>query len=216
MRVIGTEHPHLRATQIDVDAAADAEQLAQQLLSGSEEDETAWRDGQWYVARLSPTPLLPEERRTVDADTAEPGCACRSARPGDLQSTGTRRVRPRPAGAGADRGRGQRIQHQLRRRAGRVRPLPRVRRATAAAGHRLRRRGHRRRAGCHRAQGRRPRRRAVGRRLLGHVHHLRCQPGRHVAGRAWRRAGRRADHRDRHRVVRLATTWPASRPATRC
>ena len=45
MRVIGTEHPHLRATQIDVDEATDAEQLARQLLGGSEEDETAWRNG---------------------------------------------------------------------------------------------------------------------------------------------------------------------------
>ena len=45
IRVIGTEHPHLRATQIDVDEATDAEQLARQLLSGSEEDETAWRNG---------------------------------------------------------------------------------------------------------------------------------------------------------------------------
>jgi polyketide synthase 5 len=52
MRVIGTEHPHLRATQIDVDADTDVEQLAQQLLSDSEEDETAWRNGQWYTARL--------------------------------------------------------------------------------------------------------------------------------------------------------------------
>ena len=34
IRVIGTEHPHLRATQIDVDEATDAEQLARQLLSG--------------------------------------------------------------------------------------------------------------------------------------------------------------------------------------
>ena len=45
IRVIGTEHPHLRATQIDVDEATDAEQLARQLLGGSEEDETAWRNG---------------------------------------------------------------------------------------------------------------------------------------------------------------------------
>ena len=52
MRVIGTEHPHLRATQIDVDDETDAEQLAQQLLGGSDEDETAWRDGEWYTARL--------------------------------------------------------------------------------------------------------------------------------------------------------------------
>ena len=45
MRVIGTEHPHLRPTQIDIDEGTDAEQLARQLLSGSEEDETAWRNG---------------------------------------------------------------------------------------------------------------------------------------------------------------------------
>ena len=75
MRVIGTEHPHLRATQIDVDEATDAEQLAQQLLSGSEEDETAWRNGQWYVARLSPTPLRPEERRTATANHEHDGDA---------------------------------------------------------------------------------------------------------------------------------------------
>ena len=65
IRVIGTEHPHLRATQIDVDEATDAEQLARQLLGGSEEDETAWRNGQWYAARLCPTPLRPEERQTT-------------------------------------------------------------------------------------------------------------------------------------------------------
>ena len=34
MRVIGTEHPHLRATQIDVDEDTDAEQVALQLLGG--------------------------------------------------------------------------------------------------------------------------------------------------------------------------------------
>ena len=34
MRVIGTEHPHLRATQIDMDEDTDAEQLARQLLGG--------------------------------------------------------------------------------------------------------------------------------------------------------------------------------------
>ena len=59
MRVIGTEHPHLRATQIDVDEATDAEQLARQLLGGSEEDETAWRNGQWYTARLYPHSAAP-------------------------------------------------------------------------------------------------------------------------------------------------------------
>ncbi|WP_445271300.1 hypothetical protein, partial [Streptomyces sp. DSM 41634] len=45
IRVIGTEHPHLTATQIDVDEATGVEQVAQQLLSGSDEDETAWRNG---------------------------------------------------------------------------------------------------------------------------------------------------------------------------
>ena len=65
MRVIGTEHPHLRATQIDMDDETEAEQLARQLLGGSEEDETAWRNGQWYTARLYPSPLRPEERRTA-------------------------------------------------------------------------------------------------------------------------------------------------------
>jgi polyketide synthase 5 len=86
MRVIGTEHPHLRATQIDLDEATDAEHLAQQLLGGSEEDETAWRNGQWYVARLSPTPLLPEERRTTTANHEDMGMRLQVRTPGDLES----------------------------------------------------------------------------------------------------------------------------------
>ena len=86
MRVIGTEHPHLRATQIDVDEATDAEQLARQLLGGSEEDETAWRNGQWYTARLCPTPLRPEERRTTVADHEHDGMRLQIRTPGDLES----------------------------------------------------------------------------------------------------------------------------------
>lgn len=86
MRVIGTEHPHLRATQIDMDADTDAEQLAQQLLSGSEEDETAWRNGQWYTARLVPAPLRPEERRTTVADHEREGMRLQIRTPGDLES----------------------------------------------------------------------------------------------------------------------------------
>ncbi|HEX6401996.1 MAG TPA: sulfolipid-1 biosynthesis phthioceranic/hydroxyphthioceranic acid synthase, partial [Pseudonocardiaceae bacterium] len=86
VRVIGTEHPHLRATQIDVDDATDAEQLARQLLSGSEEDETAWRSGQWYVARLSPAPLLPEDRRTAVAQHERDGMRLQIRTPGDLES----------------------------------------------------------------------------------------------------------------------------------
>ena len=86
VRVIGTEHPHLRATQIDVDEATDAEQLARQLLSGSEEDETAWRNGQWYTARLCPTPLRPEERQTTVADHERDGMRLQIRTPGDLET----------------------------------------------------------------------------------------------------------------------------------
>ena len=86
IRVIGTEHPHLRATQIDVDEATDAEQLARQLLSGSEEDETAWRNGQWYAARLCPTPLRPEERQTTVANHERDGMRLQIRTPGDLET----------------------------------------------------------------------------------------------------------------------------------
>jgi polyketide synthase 5 len=86
IRVIGTEHPQLRATQIDVDDATDAEQLARQLLGGSEEDETAWRNRAWYVARLSPTPLRPEERQTTVADNERDGIRMQIRVPGDLET----------------------------------------------------------------------------------------------------------------------------------
>ena len=86
IRVIGTEHPHLRATQIDVDEATDPEQLARQLLGGSEEDETAWRHGAWYTARLSPTPLRPEERQTTIANNERDGMRLQIRTPGDLES----------------------------------------------------------------------------------------------------------------------------------
>ena len=86
IRVIGTEHPHLRATQIDVDEATDAEQLARQLLGSSEEDETAWRNGAWYAARLCPTPLRPEERQTTVVDHEHDGMRLQIRTPGDLES----------------------------------------------------------------------------------------------------------------------------------
>jgi polyketide synthase 5 len=85
-RVIGTEHPHLRATQIDVDDATDAEQLSLQLLGGSEEDETAWRNGAWYTARLVPSPLRPEERQTTVVHPERDGMRLQIRTPGDLES----------------------------------------------------------------------------------------------------------------------------------
>ena len=99
IRVIGIEHPHLRATQIDVDEATDAEQLARQLLGESEEDETAWRNGQWYVARLCPTPLRPEERQTTVANHERDGMRLQIRTPGDLESmelVAAERVPPGP------------------------------------------------------------------------------------------------------------------------
>jgi polyketide synthase 5 len=99
MRVIGTEYPHLRATQIDVDDATDAEQLARQLLGGSEEDETAWRNGAWYTARLCPAPLRPDERQTTVANFERDRMRLQIRTPGDLQTlelVGCERVPPGP------------------------------------------------------------------------------------------------------------------------
>lgn len=86
IRVIGTEHPHLTATQIDVDEATDVDQLAQQLLSGSDEDETAWRNGRWYIARLCLAPLRPEERQTTVAHLERDRMRLQIRTPGDLES----------------------------------------------------------------------------------------------------------------------------------
>jgi polyketide synthase 5 len=99
IRVIGAEHPHLRATQIDVDEDTDAEQLALQLVNGSDEDETAWRNGQWYTARLCSTPLRPEERRTTVVHPERDGMRLQIRTPGDLESmelTAFDRVPPGP------------------------------------------------------------------------------------------------------------------------
>ena len=75
LRVIGAEHPHLRPTQIDLDSGSDPGQLAAELLAGTDEDETAWRGGQWYTARLRPSPLRPDERRTATVDHQRDGAA---------------------------------------------------------------------------------------------------------------------------------------------
>ena len=102
IRVIDSEHPHLSATQIDVDAATEPKQVALQLKSGSEEDETAWRDGDWYTARLFPGPLRAEPsgsaRSSIASGTA---CACRSAR----RVTSKRWNSPSSTASRPDRGR---------------------------------------------------------------------------------------------------------------
>ncbi|KDF01167.1 polyketide synthase [Mycolicibacterium aromaticivorans JS19b1 = JCM 16368] len=84
VRVIGAEHPHLRTTHIDVDDVADAEQLVRHLFSGSDEDETAWRGGQWYTARMLPSPLAPDDRQVTLADNEFDGVRLQIRTPGDL------------------------------------------------------------------------------------------------------------------------------------
>jgi acyl transferase domain-containing protein len=101
VRAISTEYPHLRAAQIDVDEDTEAEQLARQLLGTSEEDETAWRNGQWHSARLSPAPLRPEERRTAVVDHPHDGMRWQIRAPGDLETMELAAFQRIPPGAGA-------------------------------------------------------------------------------------------------------------------
>lgn len=86
LRVVGAENPQLQTTQIDLEGDADVERVAHELLSGSAEDETAWRGGQWYTARLRCTPLGADERRvtTVNHETERMRVVVRH--PGDLQT----------------------------------------------------------------------------------------------------------------------------------
>ena len=86
VRVIATEYPQLAASQIDVDDYTDPAQIAAHLVSGSDEDETAWRSSLWYVARLVPGPLRPEERRTAVVNPAREGMRLQIRTPGDIQS----------------------------------------------------------------------------------------------------------------------------------
>ncbi|RFD24543.1 polyketide synthase [Mycobacterium uberis] len=89
MRVIDSEHPYLSATQIDVDdtnQATIALHVAQQLRSRSDEDETGWRDGEWYTARLRPSPVSQAERRTAVVQHERDGMRLEIRIPGDLES----------------------------------------------------------------------------------------------------------------------------------
>jgi acyl transferase domain-containing protein/NADPH:quinone reductase-like Zn-dependent oxidoreductase/NAD(P)-dependent dehydrogenase (short-subunit alcohol dehydrogenase family)/acyl carrier protein len=86
LRVIGAEHPQLRPTQIDVDDAVDAKLVARQLLSGNEEDETAFRKGECYAARLYPSPLRPDERYTTVVDHSRDGMRLEIRTPGDIET----------------------------------------------------------------------------------------------------------------------------------
>nr|WP_081287880.1 type I polyketide synthase [Mycobacterium asiaticum] len=100
LRAIGAEHPYLRTTHIDVDAHTRAELIAAQLLSGIDEDETAWRDNQWFTARLCPAPLRPEERMTTVADHRCDGARVRIRAAGDLRTIELVRTGRIPPGPG--------------------------------------------------------------------------------------------------------------------
>ncbi len=86
LRVIGTEQPHLKVSYIDIDEHTGIESVARQLLQASDEDETAWRHDEWYTARLSLTPLRPEERQTTVVDHEHNGMRLQIRTPGDLQT----------------------------------------------------------------------------------------------------------------------------------
>ncbi|OBG80159.1 polyketide synthase [Mycobacterium sp. E802] len=86
VRVIGNEQPGLHATQIDIDARTAAKDIARQLLAGSPEDETAWRDGTWYTARLGASPLDAGDRVTTTVDMASDAVRVGVRTPGDFRS----------------------------------------------------------------------------------------------------------------------------------
>ncbi|MCE9514720.1 MAG: type I polyketide synthase [Mycobacterium sp.] len=86
LRVIGAEQPPLQPTQIDIDAHTDGTAVAAELLSGSAEDSTAWRNGSWYTARLRRSPLQPDERRTTSVDPGRDGMRLSIRTPGDLDT----------------------------------------------------------------------------------------------------------------------------------
>ncbi|MGE2733503.1 sulfolipid-1 biosynthesis phthioceranic/hydroxyphthioceranic acid synthase [Mycolicibacterium vaccae] len=85
-RAIGMEYPRLSVTQIDVDDAPEPRSVAAQIISRSDEDETAWRDGRWFTARLYPAPLHRDERHKVVVHDDSAGVRLCVGTPGDLES----------------------------------------------------------------------------------------------------------------------------------
>ncbi|MGW7820240.1 sulfolipid-1 biosynthesis phthioceranic/hydroxyphthioceranic acid synthase [Streptomyces puniciscabiei] len=104
LRVIGAEFPDLRATQIDLDADPDrgsvAKRLAAELTSDTAEDETAWRSGRWYNARLQHAPLAADERHPATAGGQDTGVRMEIRLPGDLDTLELTTVGRRAPGPG--------------------------------------------------------------------------------------------------------------------
>ena len=122
IRVLACEQPRLRATQIDIAAAAAAapvlngprpvalhladtavRALAAELLGGQHEDEVALRDGTRYVARLEQAPLTARERATPASRMVRygrDGFRLRVGRLGELRSLELATVPRRSPGPG--------------------------------------------------------------------------------------------------------------------
>jgi acyl transferase domain-containing protein/acyl carrier protein len=86
LRVIGAENPQLRPSQIDLEGDGDIDQAAQEIVTGSQEDETAWRGGQWYAARLRCMALGPDERRVTTVKHESDRMRVTVRHPGDLRT----------------------------------------------------------------------------------------------------------------------------------
>ena len=57
-----------------------------ELLSGSNEDETAWRNGQWYTARCVRVRCAPTSGLPLSSITSATGCGLQVRTPGDLET----------------------------------------------------------------------------------------------------------------------------------
>lgn len=86
LRVIGSENPHLHPTHIDTDDNVSWSGVAREVLSGSEEDETAWRGDQWHVARLRSTPLTGGDRHSTHADHDQHRVVAHVRDPGNIDT----------------------------------------------------------------------------------------------------------------------------------
>ncbi|MFJ8106832.1 SDR family NAD(P)-dependent oxidoreductase [Streptomyces sp. NPDC096132] len=66
VRVLALEHPHLRASLVDIDKQPGAvDDLVQELLAGGDADEIAWRAGTRLTARLARADLTPQRNDEV-------------------------------------------------------------------------------------------------------------------------------------------------------
>ncbi|MFI0776831.1 SDR family NAD(P)-dependent oxidoreductase [Streptomyces sp. NPDC021212] len=102
VRVLGFEHPELRATLVDTDPAAPLD-LVPELLADAAEDEVALRDGTRHTARLAYAPLTDTERTTAAARTVRcgtDGFRLRAGRLGDLGTLELATAGRRPPGPG--------------------------------------------------------------------------------------------------------------------